>query len=257
MKIKKANKHLSITQISMYLRCPLQYKFRYIDGFKIPPKSAITFGKAVHGTIEYNYRQKIKTQKDEKLSILQDYFCESFELLSQETLWEKDEKPQDLKDEGAKKIVPLYRKKVSPKIYPKLIEEPFEVIFDKGFDWTFKGYIDLVDVNNNIIDHKITQKTPSEIPPHDNLQLTAYALGYRYKFLETELGLRLDYMVRTKTPKVVQLNTAKSQKDIDRFLKLVGYVAKAIEEKMFYPQPFNILCNERACGYKELCDKDK
>ena len=36
-------KHLSVTQLKMYLRCPLQYKYRYIDGLKIPPTSSLTW----------------------------------------------------------------------------------------------------------------------------------------------------------------------------------------------------------------------
>lgn len=30
-------KYLSFTQLSMFLRCPRQYEFRYIKGLKIPP----------------------------------------------------------------------------------------------------------------------------------------------------------------------------------------------------------------------------
>lgn len=41
-----------------------------------------------------------------------------------------------------------------------------------------------------------------------------------------------------------------------RFLKLVGYVAKAIEEELFYPSVHNVLCNPRACGYWSRCAEE-
>ena len=57
-------KYLSVSQVNMYLRCPLQYMFRYIEGLKLPPKSAMTLGKSIHFGIEGNYRQKIDSHKD-------------------------------------------------------------------------------------------------------------------------------------------------------------------------------------------------
>ena len=58
------NRHLSVTQLKMFLRCPLQYEFRYIKGLKVPPVEAMTLGKSIHSTLEENYKQKIETKKD-------------------------------------------------------------------------------------------------------------------------------------------------------------------------------------------------
>ncbi len=54
--------HISATQLNMYLRCPAQYKFRYVDGIILPPKSALTKGKAVHRGQEFNYWQQLKKE---------------------------------------------------------------------------------------------------------------------------------------------------------------------------------------------------
>lgn len=51
--------HLSVSQISMYLRCSLQYWFRYIQGIKAPPNLKLTVGKAGHEGLEFENRQKV------------------------------------------------------------------------------------------------------------------------------------------------------------------------------------------------------
>ena len=57
-------KHISVSQIKMFLRCPLQYKYRYIDNLKIPPTGSLLLGSSVHSSLEGNYRQKIETKQD-------------------------------------------------------------------------------------------------------------------------------------------------------------------------------------------------
>ena len=48
-------------------------------------------------------------------------------------------------------------------------------------------------------------------------QLTAYSMAYRSLYGDPENGLRPDVLVRTKQAKVQQLETTRTQADIDRF----------------------------------------
>jgi hypothetical protein len=59
-------------------------------------------------------------------------------------------------------------------------------------------------------------------------------------------------MVRTKEPKIQHLYTARTQKDIDRFIKTLANVYRAIDSGIFYPNE-NWMCP--SCGYKPLCEK--
>ena len=85
--------HLSVTQLRMYLRCPLQYYFRYICGLKIPPTGDITLGRTVHAALEENYRQKVETHRDLPLDQVYDILSERWDEEAQLTLSEEDEKP--------------------------------------------------------------------------------------------------------------------------------------------------------------------
>ena len=144
-----------------------------------------------------------------------------------------------------------YHETVSPTIQPVHVEREFNLDLENS-DYTLKGFIDLVDRNSFIIDHKTAKKSWSEDQATKDLQLTAYSLAYRTLEGKEEKGLRFDVMVRTKEPKIQQLYTTRNQKDIDRFIKTLAYVYKAIETGIFYPNE-NWMCP--SCGYGALCRK--
>lgn len=44
--------HVSFTQLDTYLRCPLRYRFAYVD--RLPPEfvpASLAFGSGIHGAI--------------------------------------------------------------------------------------------------------------------------------------------------------------------------------------------------------------
>lgn len=244
------NKHISVTQLKSYLRCPLIYKFKWLDRIIIPQASAITLGKSIHSALETNYSQKINSKEDLPVSKVADIFSDSWESDVKETVFEEGEKPGKVKDEGVN-IIKIYQQGISPTIQPKMVEKQFELAFE-NVDYTLKGYIDLVDDKTVIIDHKTTKRSMTQNAIDTDLQLTTYALAYRTFEGIKEQALRFDVMVRNKTPKVQQLTTYRTQEDINRFLKILAYVTKAIKSGIFYPND-NYFCG--VCGYKDLCKK--
>jgi RecB family exonuclease len=200
-----------------------------------------------------NYTQKIKTKQDLRTEQVLDHFSDRWESELKETVFDADEKPGLVKDDGIK-LVTAYHGQISPTITPKYVEKEFELSFSNAA-YSLKGIIDLVatiDEQDVIIDHKTAKRSMSEGDVASDLQLTCYALAYRNIFGAEENQLRFDVMVRNKTPKIQQLPTMRSQRDIDRFLKVIGYVSKAIENGIFYPTP-NFMC--AACGYRDRCGK--
>ncbi len=57
-------RQLSYTQLNMFLRCPRQYEYRYVHGLKVPPSGAMVQSRVWHQTVEFNYRQKIHSDRD-------------------------------------------------------------------------------------------------------------------------------------------------------------------------------------------------
>ncbi len=246
--------HISPSQLNMYLRCPAQYKFRYVDNIILPPKSALIRGKAVHKGQEYNYLQKIDTFEDVKLSEVQEVTAAEFEALAPETDWEKDEDPGKIKDDTIN-LVSLYHTEIAPSVQPVLVEEKVTVEFENA-DYILLGYIDVLDNKGFIRDTKTVARTPAQDEADKSLQLTAYALAHRHLMGVPEAGVKLDYLVQTKTPKAVTLEATRTDKDIKRFLNIMDKVVDAIKSGIYYPNPNNFMCSEKNCGYYHLCHQE-
>ena len=241
--------HLSITQIKMFLRCPLQYFFRYKQGIKIPPNSSMTIGRVIHQTIEDLYKKKIETQEMTEEEIKERFSCH-WAVESKETQFKRDETSGELKDEGIK-LISKYVEDIAPTVKPKELERKFELRFE-NVPYTLVGIIDLIEQNGTIVDHKCSKRSPNQGEIDRDIQLSAYQIGYKSMYGKDPKGLRYDYVVRNKVPKTVQCTTERTPEALNRFLKLVGHVSRAIENEIYYPNQ-SMMCS--CCGYKDLCKK--
>ena len=225
--------HLSTTSLKMYLRCPLQFMFRYVKGLKIPPVGAIVLGKSVHRGLEENYKHKQQTKKDLSLPKVLEAYSAFFdqEKQQQEIDWE-GENPGKLKDEGTG-LIKVYHKEIAPPIQPLAVEEEFILEFE-NVPYTLKGYLDLIDQSKRIRDTRTTRRSYPQDSAQSDIQLTAYNLAYKYLKGEEPKALCFDVMVRTKQPKVQSLECPpRTQEQLTRFLKLLGSIARAIKTGIF------------------------
>lgn len=245
--------YLSVSQINSYLRCPAQYYFSYVRGIKMPPTKALTVGKVVHSAIEQNYKQKMESGVDLPIEVVRDIAAEEFNKQVQFTDWGDDD-PGKVKDETIR-MVELYHTEVAPGITPVAVELRVEVEFE-NVDYSLLGFIDLIDQDGFIRDTKTASRTPSDDEAAKSLQLTAYTLAYQCRYGCDPAGVKLDYLVNTKTPKYIQLQASRTQQDVDRFLRLIGKVAGAISAGHFYPNPTSFLCSEKNCQYWQNCQKE-
>jgi len=242
--------HLSISQARMYMRCPLQYYFRYCLGLKIPPTGAMTLGRTVHETLETNFVQKVDTRTDLGLDEMVDTFSDRWSLNIPDTQWQEMDSPGQLKDDGVG-LVETYHVDVSPMIQPAEVE--LEFLVETSASRPLMGRIDLVDEHTTIIDHKITRRSLPVEAVQTDIQLTGYSYAWRALHpFEEERGVRLDVLVRTREPKVQTLEGRRSQGDLDRFLRILERVEQGIGHEIFYPSE-TAFCS--ACGYRERCSE--
>jgi len=50
--------YVSPSRLSLWLKCPLAFKRRYIDGWKTDPSPALFVGKVTHAVLAHVYRQR-------------------------------------------------------------------------------------------------------------------------------------------------------------------------------------------------------
>lgn len=249
--------HISPSQITMYMRCPLQHYYRYVRGIKVRPSGNMTLGSTMHNTFKENYDQKVMSHKDLPIPHLKEFFANDFEVRSVETEFNKDEKPGKLKDAGIE-MTRVYHTVVSPVVQPLLVEHKWNLQID-GMSQTLMVILDLVDINNRIKDHKITSRTPNQTIVRDSIQLTIYSLAYRLATDKTETSVGLDFIVRNSKNEIHinRLEDTRNIKQIDRAIKVIKEVGSAIDKQIYYPcNPENWNCSEKWCGFWHLCHKE-
>lgn len=242
--------HISVSQIRMYLRCPAQYYFRYVENIKVPPSGPLVLGKAVHAGLEYYFWEKLFFGTEARPALVLDVYSDAFESERLDVLW-GDEEPGKAKDEGAE-LIKLYLAD-TPQVIPLAVEKKFEVPIAGT---VLMGFIDLITADGKIIDHKVVSKTPPENKIQEDIQLTAYAMGFRYLFDQLPAEVQLNFMIRNKVPKLVERTAKRGEEDIIRFICLAEGVAKAIRAGIFYPSPEYLMCSPKTCGYWEECHKN-
>lgn len=247
-------KEMSYTKINMYLRCPLQFQYRYVEGIKIPPPSGLAFGISGHTALEHNYHEKVKTKADVPVDTMTDVFVDTWRTYRGEMALKKDENFDTIENEGIA-VLRGYHKEVAPGIVPRLVEEMFTIPLTDALSLT--GKIDIVDLHEAIHDHKFTKKSPAANVLDKDLQVSAYILAYRTLMNKEESGCFFNYAVRTKTPKFTHREATRTDRQLERFKNIAKAVARQIEVSykngVFYPNPTGWTCTFDNCGWWRLC----
>lgn len=240
--------HLSFSQITMYKRCPMQYKFRYIDGKKIPPKSQRILGTGVHSGLEAGFREKkLSGGDDVKIrKIMEDKTVETIEMITkteQEIDWGDDDE-DTIKDDGVKMVRVYYTEK-GKKIKPEEVEKEFEIVLND--DLKLKGKIDLT-TKKVLIDYKTGAQKPQDDWILYDDQLKIYRLVVN---LPTESHWIIRYKV--KDPQIYILKQTITEEQAKKVLEDTIIVSKLIRTGYFYKRNDIKVCGW--CGYKEICQK--
>ena len=252
--------YISYSQISCYLRCPLEFKFRYVDQIEPPfAPSSVVFGEAVHRALAFFYRQAMEGRSF-SLPELLDVFEEGWREAGERKVRYREGEDFETLLERGKEMMRVFAAKALPGRVIA-VEEDFEVelrdpFTGQVFHLPVMGTFDLVeelDGRTVIVDHKTSSRryTPEDVG--DNLQLSIYAAAAKELGLVPEDGevlLRMDVLLKTKSPDLISYYTRRGDQDQHRLFEIVSEVWKGIEEEVFYPrQDFHC----RRCPFLEEC----
>jgi len=256
--------HLSPSQVLMLQRCPAQWYYRYKMGLKVPPSAAMSLGSSVDTGISHNYEQKVESHEDMPLDDVLDAFSTDFEDRKDETAWDKDEKPGEFKDDGAR-VIKKYQVELAPTVQPKVVQEPIRLEIP-NYDYDLLVVPDLIQsvLDAEIVrDTKVVAKSPAGVKTgkplaavHHQTQLAFYGMARSAVTGKACAGASVDYLVRTKEAKVVPVEVELSENAYKYVKNLVGLTAKQIELNHFPPNRQSMMCSRKYCGYWRECEKD-
>ncbi len=257
-------RHVSYSQLSTYLMCPLKYKFAYVDCLEPEfTPSALTFGGTIHEAIGCFYRTIQKTQTKPDLDeILQIFKNEWFLRLDidKKVKFDEDETDQSLYQLGLKMLETFYKNAVVGQ--PICIEQEFRLQkMDKQngelLPIPLFGRIDLIERDMNgrivVVDFKTASKKYAPSKADEDLQLTIYTCALSRSSLvngDKTFLARFDVITKTKKPELVSYPTMRIESDHNRMMKLAKKIIDAIEAGIFYP---NTGWQCSSCQHSQSC----
>lgn len=261
-------RQIHITQAQTFWMCGERYRRRYVCGEKVPPGVAITIGVTTHKTNAHSLIHKRDTTELLTLEEIQDTARDTFVYEWDKVLNEHGQF-QLTEDEEAKgmdklhaenldmsvKLASLYHTDYAPIIQPAKVEDPW-VLELNNFPFDLAGTIDLQETparKNTVRDTKTAGKTPPADKADTSPQITMYALAV--KVFQGEIPpLAMDFLIKTKVPKSLTLETTRCEKDFQILLRRLENMAEAVEKEVFTPTtPDNWSCAPRWCGYFTSC----
>jgi putative RecB family exonuclease len=204
--------YLSPSRLNLWLRCPLAFKLKYVDGIEPATTPSLFVGKRVHEALEVHYRHRqIGNDLDahevvRRVGETWDAAANTEDRLQFESV----EEEQQLKHQTAA-LVQTYLAYVGdqePK--PLAVETSLQAPLidpctgqDLGLPLT--GIVDLIlddPAGPRICDFKTANKSTALLEVTHEIQLSCYAYLYRQTTGASEGGLEIRSLVKTKTPKI-------------------------------------------------------
>ena len=254
--------HLSVSQITKFLICPLAYRFHYLDGIETGIKSSsFALGTSFHTAAEMLHKHLMNggvRQPKVYRGVLGDALAAEFGNFDVQV---KDGESQDSLTEEGGRLVDAYLayRTAQPAtiltVEQRIERELVNIQTGEVLGLPFVAFVDLIEKDEAglvVVDLKTAKRSYSQTVVDANIQLTCYAL---LVLLETSKPprLRIDAVVRNKKPKIQRIETTRTEDDLVRFWALARSVRQAIEAGIFHPNPGNWSCP--TCEFAEHCQR--
>ncbi len=232
---------LSYTSVTAYERCPLSYRFQYIDGLEVEPTSYLSFGRSLHAALEWLYGRG--TPDPPALEGLLTYL---------DTCWESEgyadvEEERSFLRQGREVLARFYYSNVSDFRLPVAVEERFELDM-KGF--VLSGVIDRVDRNPDgayeIIDYKTGRRLPELSRLREDLQLPIYQLACRHVWGVIPSKLTFYYLFHNQRYSTRPYDEGGLARVVERLEGVASSISKG-----GFPATPNRLCPW--CSFADIC----
>lgn len=239
---------LSPSQVRGFMDCQVRWWFKYVRKLPDPQTGNLALGKAVHAALTENFAQKLETREDLPLMGVLGLYREARAAEREQTEFRDVENPSELGSCG-EALVTKYMDEAAPMIDPAAVE--MRVTGEIG-GTRVQGWIDLLDAQGQIIDIKTAARKPSGIEPDHRFQLATYA-----QLTPGASGeVRLDTLVKTKTPGLVTQSFTIGLQDVVVTERLYGLAQQAMRSELYMPNRLSITCSRRNCSYWRHCERE-
>ena len=252
--------YVSPSRLNLWLACPRAFKFRYVAGIQTPTSPSLFIGKQVHAALEVHYRHQqldLLLSGHEIVSRMRDEWSTAAE--EEDVAFAKEGDSDKLLEKACTLVLAYLAQIPDDESRPLAVETMLEVSLidpETGEDLgiPLRGIIDLVlDERNGavICDFKTAASSQHPLEVCHEIQLGCYALMYRALSGETESGLEIRTLVKTKVPQIATYRYgSRSDAQIGRLFAVVRAYLEDLRRGDFLYRP-GWGC--RTCGFRNEC----
>jgi len=239
--------YVSPSRLNLWLRCPLAWKLRYLDGVRTPTTPALFLGQRCHAGLEAYYRHRmlgVTLSADDVVSRMEAGWTDAVA----EAAIEFDSAAGEaaLKTQAGDLVRAYLQQLPADEPRPLAVEATMEApLVDpaSGEDLGIPllGIADLVlpgEEGPTIVDFKTSSRSAPPFEVTHEVQLTSYAWLYRQLTGRQEASLEIRSLIKTKTPKIeAHCYPARTDKHFRRLFAIVREYLDALDARRFNYRP--------------------
>ena len=251
---------VSWSQLNTFRRCPLQYRFRYLD--KVEPEyiaSSLLIGSSIHSAIELYHRRELEGAPLPDLDELVAQFWTEWKDRTEdsaEVRFSKRESDLDAVSQLASRMLASFLESPHRKTGGVIIgiEERMSEKVLRGCR-PLLGIVDLVFHSENrlfVRDYKTAARKWNQSNAESNAgQLELYGELVKKLVPNRELSFEFIVLTKTKSPAVERFTVESRRRRIERTKLIANITIDAIATGVFYPNKNPMTC--ATCPYQRAC----
>lgn len=245
----------SHSKLSTFEKCPLRFKYRYIDKIipEIEKSIEAHLGKTMHDVLEWLYREvqnkKVPTL-DEAIIYYSKKWQDSFS--PEIKIVKKEFTHKDYFNKGIQFIIEYYTKHHPFNDGTIELEKRIRLNLDEHGNYKIIGFIDRLVQNietgeYEVHDYKTANSLPRQEDVDNDRQLALYAIAIKQLFGEDkEVSLVWHYLAHNK-----KISSKRTNEQLQQLKKETIKLIQKIESTTEFPANKGILC--KWCEYSEMC----
>lgn len=236
---------LSPSQINTWRDCQARWYFKYVLGLPEQSSPALALGTAVDTAIKATWHHKLDTGIDLPVTDLIEIFAATWLQESAEVQFTPKQNKDEMARQGAQ-MIGVYMERAEPSIHPRDVDLE---VSGRIAGVPVRGFVDLIDIEGRVIELKTAARTPSSISPNHAFQLATYAQ------LAPDVSgqMRVDTLVKLKTPKLVQIEHEITLPDYHYLRSSYPLCQEQMRGGLYSPNRNSFLCSTTNCPYTREC----
>ena len=254
--------YVSPSRLGCWIKCPLAWKLRYIEGIKTPTTPSLFVGTVVHAALEVSYRHRqlgVCLEAGDVARRLTEMWANLID--AEQMRFDSPAEEQALLKQAVDLVVAYLAQVPSDEPKPLAVEAALEAplvdpVTGKHLGLPLVGIVDLILDGQDgpvIADFKTSARSSEPLEIVHEVQLTSYAYLFRHVEQRQEASLEIRSLIKTKVAKVeFHAYPARTDTHFARLFSVIREYLDALDAGRFNYRP-GFGCG--MCDFRAQCSR--